>query len=941
MTERETEFFTQENSLSILLNLEEGQTPFPWQKRLLKNFLKNESVCAIDIPTGLGKTSVMAIWLAARSLGASLPRRLVYVVDRRAVVDQATEQAEKLRDIIAQHPQIAKAIGLTKKRLPISTLRGQHIDNREWLEDPSIPAIIVGTIDMVGSRLLFSGYGVSPKMRPYHAGFLGVDTLVVLDEAHLVPAFEDLLRTIEQEQKVFGPRDPELRQRIPPFRLLTLSATGRKSGDCMLSLSEEDWEHPVAKKRLCAPKILEIAFPGNPAEETRPESAITASEGEPSFAKEESDGEEKTGGAGKKGKDKYDMSEELARKAWEVTHQGTDPVRCLVFCDKREDAQKVAQALKKMGNLSKKSKKSKENSSDERTIDVELFVGGRRAMERTRARDRLAELGFLAGTHVTPPRTAFLVATSAGEVGVDLDADHMVCDVVAWERMIQRLGRVNRRGNGNARVIVVMDRKAPQEKENFWQAIKKLLDALQNAKEQGASPATLLKLRTNPELEDAIREATSPEPLHPALTRALIDAWSMTSLETHPGRPDVIEPWLRGFQNDEPTTIIAWRRYLPVMENGTVDVKKAQKFFDAACLHASELLEIETKLAESWLLDRASNMLDNSKAPQTLSENDVVVFVLGSRGDIKRYYTLGQLRTKDEIKNSLRGETLVVDARFGGLSNDGLLDKNENAKASTADDGNKRWLPHPDFPDVPITGFCIREIQKNDEEAVQPQEGWVTRYRFVRKEIEGEPLEEWAVEGPTGEAALEDERGQAKELQSLAEHQQNVAKWVGYFARRLGLQNDPYMQLLELAARHHDEGKQASRWQDAFSAPKKDRPYAKTKGPIHLDWLDGYRHELGSLPIVAAKTETFGQLTKEQQDFVLHLIAAHHGFARPLIGTSGCDDAPPSIIERRAVEAVLRFARLSRHFGPWGLAWWEAILRAADQMASRNPNVSP
>ena len=42
----------------------------------------------------------------------------------------------------------------------------------------------------------------------------------------------------------------------------------------------------------------------------------------------------------------------------------------------------------------------------------------------------------------------FLVATSAGEVGVDLDADHMVCDLVAWERMVQRLGRVNRRGTG-------------------------------------------------------------------------------------------------------------------------------------------------------------------------------------------------------------------------------------------------------------------------------------------------------------------------------------------------------------------------------------------------------------------------------------------------------------------------------------------------------------
>src|SRR6185437_11208262 len=63
--------------------------------------------------------------------------------------------------------------------------------------------------------------------------------------------------------------------------------------------------------------------------------------------------------------------------------------------------------------------------------------------------------GFLAGS---PPRAkpAFLVATSAGEVGVDLDADHMVCDLVPWERMVQRLGRVNRRGGENREAQVIV-----------------------------------------------------------------------------------------------------------------------------------------------------------------------------------------------------------------------------------------------------------------------------------------------------------------------------------------------------------------------------------------------------------------------------------------------------------------------------------------------------
>ena len=71
--------------------------PFGWQMRLLRRLLDADLPQVVDIPTGLGKTSVMALWLIALAEGARLPRRLVYVVDRRAVVDQATRFAERLR----------------------------------------------------------------------------------------------------------------------------------------------------------------------------------------------------------------------------------------------------------------------------------------------------------------------------------------------------------------------------------------------------------------------------------------------------------------------------------------------------------------------------------------------------------------------------------------------------------------------------------------------------------------------------------------------------------------------------------------------------------------------------------------------------------------------------------------------------------------------------
>src|SRR5581483_5587733 len=98
---------------------------------------------------------------------------------------------------------------------------------------------------------------------------------------------------------------------------------------------------------------------------------------------------------------------------------------------------------------------------------------------------------------------------------------------------------------------------------------------------------------------------------------------------------------------------------------------------------------------------------------------------------------------------------------------------------------------------------------------------------------------------------------------------------------------------------------------------------------------DGYRHELGSHLRAESDLRIQG-LSEEQRDRALQLIATHHGFVRPLIGTSGCEDLPPCALDEKAAEIEMRFARLQARWGPWGLAWWEALLRAADQQASRD-----
>jgi len=867
----------------------------------------------IDIPTGLGKTSVMAIWLAARGSGANLPRRLVYVVDRRAVVDQATEVALSLRKFVEHDATLKKTLGLRNDRsLSISTLRGQYVDNREWLDEPAVPAIIVGTVDMVGSRLLFEGYGVSRKMRPYHAGLLGVDTLVVLDEAHLVPPFEHLLQSIATDPAL-RPRQDRYRQVATPLRLLALSATGRRQSNSVFGLGEEDLKHDVVRKRLEAAKSLQIK---------------TLNKGE-------------------------NLDEALAEAAWHLTDGGETAARVVVYSDSRKVAQKTKEAIEKLA------KGRKKQGKPEVKAPVELLVGGRRVFEREVAKEWLEEHGFIAGSMVERITPVFLVATSAGEVGVDLDADHMVCDVVAWERMVQRLGRVNRRGDGHANIVVILEpepegadqllaereaqRKArgleDAERIERLRAVRNLLERLPVRDDGGldASPSALQDLKkratSDPTLKELLNTATTPEPLHPALTRPLVEAWAMTSLEEHTGRPD-IQPWLRGWTEEEPQTAVVWRKHLPVRTDGPKPSQKdIEAFFEATPPHLSEVLETETSRVLEWICASARRVKKqrdqgaSTDAP-CLHDSDVVSFILDADGRLRRSFTLDDLvgtegeNNKEKLKRHLAGATLIVDARLGGLK-DGMLDASEATVPRAADDGHE-WLG------AGVVGFRVRDVEASG--MVRPEGTWRERFRFpAAMTEEGEPTRWLIVEKWLQAAATEEDRSTANP-QFLDEHQTRVEERARRIAQALGL-GEELTEILAVAARFHDEGKRASRWQQAFHAPK-DGIYAKTQGPIDYRLLNGYRHEFGSM-VGIENHERIRKLSVEDQDLVLHLIAAHHGFARPIIGATGCEARPPSALEDKVAEIALRFERLQQRVGPWGLAWLETLLRAADQQASR------
>jgi CRISPR-associated endonuclease/helicase Cas3 len=108
---------------------------------------------------------------------------------------------------------------------------------------------------------------------------------------------------------------------------------------------------------------------------------------------------------------------------------------------------------------------------------------------------------------------------------------------------------------------------------------------------------------------------------------------------------------------------------------------------------------------------------------------------------------------------------------------------------------------------------------------------------------------------------------------------------------------------------------------------------AKSTKYLHGRALGGYRHEFGSLLEAAADGEIKPHLEKE---LILHLIAAHHGWARPHFEAKAWDQTrTTSDNEVAAVESMQRFAHLQRRFGRWGLAWLESLLRCADIAASK------
>jgi CRISPR-associated endonuclease/helicase Cas3 len=242
-------------------------------------------------------------------------------------------------------------------------------------------------------------------------------------------------------------------------------------------------------------------------------------------------------------------------------------------------------------------------------------------------------------------------------------------------------------------------------------------------------------------------------------------------------------------------------------------------------------------------------------------------------------------------------------------------------------------------------GFRIR-VARSDGTI---DRNWRVSYRrFVKaKDDEGGEDEavEWRVEQWVGDRAARADAALSKKEQTVDCHHSDARKTARAICVRLGLP-DWLCDLIVEVAGNHDLGKLRSNWQ-AFAGnfgfprnPLKPQPLAKfvTRGNPNLLKIgdDTYRHEFGSLH-EALEKKIFDHFPSEQRDLALHLIAAHHGQARPLI--SPVDEN--RVLENSAPlarEAALRFLRVQQAWGPWALAWLEGLVRAADRQASGELN---
>jgi len=521
-----------------------------------------------------------------------------------------------------------------------------------------------------------------------------------------------------------------------------------------------------------------------------------------------------------------------------------------------------------------------------------------------------------------------------------LNADHLVCDAAPLDSIIQRLGRVNRRGDSIAQVHLLVEKlKDTQNKQGKDTAAKRFETAsrttvellkqyLRKSEEHSAgvvydaSPKALASL---PKPDTAL----APTPTIVELTDILLDAWSMTSItEPMPGRPPV-GSWLRGIDAEEPQTTIAWRAELDLDGFDRLDLEEIEEWFDAHRILPHETLSVPTRRAAQWIVERWDTVTNELRE------------AIGNRSCIVDRAGLRKVKLKDLVDELMRNRTesiaysdIILPAAFGGIqTGEGLLNRMAPKLVEAQPDSppSRNLLNASDVADKRHDRYRLLRVFSEASDNTMALIGATPSdfAGFARFAIDlpsdGDISRQLISRVPKRERL-----DFGTERQTLACHVGLVEKHSREIANKLAI-TGKIRQAVDLAATWHDRGKDRYIWQRAVGRTPEEKPVGKSGGSMRRVRPD-YRHEFGSLREFIDAHE--GKIDSDVFDLAMHLMAAHHGRARPHFARGGFDPEARFRSPQIAAEVIRRFGRLQRRYGHWQLGYLENLLRCADAIAS-------
>ena len=365
-----------------------GHFPYPYQRCVA---LDGQMPALINIPTGLGKTAaVILAWLwrrrfADETVRSKTPRRLVYCLPMRTLVEQTQEECVKWLKKL----QLDEEIG-------VHMLMG-GASHDDWDLYPERDAILIGTQDMLLSRVLNRGYGMSRYRWPMHFAMLNNDCLWVLDETQLMGVgltTSAQLAGLRKKMNTYGTTQTLwMSATLDREAIQTVDHSEPMGDDCVHSLKKADREFESVKRLWRAGKPIE-------------QCSLSLSVGN---------------------ENKYE--EELAAAVVKAHEAGT---LTLVILNRVARAQGVFRAIQK----------SLAELGDDARPELSLIHSRFRPYERGRIQQQALDEKTISKNG--PGR--ILVATQAIEAGVDISATTLFTELAPWSSLVQRFGRCNRRG---------------------------------------------------------------------------------------------------------------------------------------------------------------------------------------------------------------------------------------------------------------------------------------------------------------------------------------------------------------------------------------------------------------------------------------------------------------------------------------------------------------